>query len=199
MTLGAPVGQSAIGCSDGSNKYTMTDPLALWKHFPVLYHFDNSVPKTLQYGIIVAFNQYNTITEYEFYKQTLDPSLAKINVTMGNIDGTGNTIAWAHYNSTVNIHEIANAVIKFDSSEKWDILTHGQCVKHGDVQDIISTAVHEIGHLSGLSHSDGDKQTMFYKNAPGQTLRRTLGNGDIEGFKMAYRPSGASSYLSQQK
>lgn len=186
LILGVSIG-AAYGCNDGSNKYVMTEPLALWKHFPILYYFDNSTDKTMSYGITVAFNHFNHVAGYEFYKQTFDPTVSRINISFGNIDGRSNTLAWTHYNTTANIHEITNATIKFDSSENWDILDHGRCnTTIGDTQDIISVAVHEIGHLSGLGHSDGKKQTMYYQNLPGQTLRRTLGLGDIEGFKTAY-------------
>lgn len=62
-------------------------------------------------------------------------------------------------------------------------------VNVGESFDLPDVATHEHGHIFGLSdlYNGKDKYlTMYGYAAPGETLKRTLGSGDVAGIKALY-------------
>lgn len=62
----------------------------------------------------------------------------------------------------------------------------------GVITDLLNTAVHELGHMHGLDHSDDPTATMFPYAATGELVRRDLAPDDIDGLCLRY-PTGAPS------
>ena len=53
--------------------------------------------------------------------------------------------------------------------------------------DVANIATHEFGHTYGMDHPSGDRfETMYAYGYTGETLKRTLGNGDISGITALY-------------
>ena len=175
-------------CGDGSQEYKHIDPLAVWKNLPILYFIDlSSVPSDLIQGVIDSFNVWNTTAGFTLYQRTTSESNSKIQVSFETIDGASSTLAEARWSYSPTRGEMTRATITFDDREDWGLLTNESCGSNGSVFDVMQVGVHEVGHLSGLDHAPTDRlQTMYASTGPGQTLGRTLGNGDILGFKTAY-------------
>jgi hypothetical protein len=107
--------------------------------------------------------------------------------------GGENTISWAALSgSTVaatglsinpKTKTILGFQMVFNSNLDWS--ASGEANKF-DVQDV---ATHEAGHVYGLDHVNSPKEavmTMYPFVSPGETLKRTLCNGDSLGLNALY-------------
>ncbi|TQM26456.1 putative peptidoglycan binding protein [Nocardia bhagyanarayanae] len=56
--------------------------------------------------------------------------------------------------------------------------------------DLESVALHEIGHILGLQHSDDPGALMANEAIAFNTMRRALTNDDVEGIRKLYPPTG---------
>lgn len=79
----------------------------------------------------------------------------------------------------------------YNQSITWGVIpeVNENHVAVGDVFDLPDVATHEHGHIFGLSdlYNSKDKYlTMYGYAAPGETLKRTLGKGDILGIQSIY-------------
>jgi len=112
--------------------------------------------------------------------------------TAGKFDGY-NVIAWGGYGAGViavtYIWYIGDQIIESDTRLnrvfKWSL--SGEAGKM-DMQNIVT---HEFGHWCGLAdlYSDADYWLTMYGYASyGETWKRTLGLGDIDGLKAVYGP-----------
>lgn len=180
-------------CGDGTDEYRHNSPLALWDKFPIKYTYDQ-ISISLQKGIDAAFVEINALfkasTDKLMFERTVNQAEANLVITINRIDVAGRVLAEARwwFNSR-NI--ISRATITFDSAENWSYLDSESCGANGIIFDICNVAKHEIGHIIGLGHAPTDKlQTMYASTGPGQTLGRSFGNGDLKGFKLAYKLKG---------
>lgn len=188
-TQALPLGASARDtCGDGTNEFLHISPLVTWQVFPVRYFIESSIPSTLHKATEDSFNEFNFHAGFKFYERTDNLALAKIRVGIGPIDVPGATIARAQWSYNTSRKEITTATITFDSHENWGDLANESCGRVGNIFDLANVGVHEVGHISGLAHAPTDQlQTMYASTSQGKTLGRTLGNGDIMGFKLAYK------------
>lgn len=94
-------------------------------------------------------------------------------------DGPGNVVAHAHYPPPCGGSHAGKC--HFDEDEKWG-LAHA-----GSTRDLETIALHEIGHLLGLDHSNVAGSVMFpaYNGE-----RRTLTADDIAGIRALYGKRG---------
>ena len=183
----APGLDARDSCGDGTNEFRHINPLVVWKNLPALYFIESSVPSELVQGVVDSFNVWNQTAGFAIYQRTSNQSSAKININFEPIDSQGGTLARASWSYSPSRGEMTRATITFDSRERWAKLTNESCGSTGGIFDIMNVGVHEVGHISGLSHAPTDRlQTMFASTGPGVTLGRTLGNGDILGFSEAY-------------
>lgn len=97
--------------------------------------------------------------------------------------GTGGTIAvtttWYYRSSGVAVESDA----QYNTYYSWS--TSGEAGK----MDVENIAAHEFGHSFGLSHPRGGGiscLTMYAYGSPGETSKRTLGDGDILGIRALY-------------
>jgi len=108
----------------------------------------------------------------------------------GKYDGF-NVVAWGSYRAGViavtYIWYIGNQILETDTRMntlfRWSL--SGEAKKM-DVQNIMT---HELGHWCGLAdlYSDADYWlTMYGYSTYGETYKRTLGLGDINGLKAVY-------------
>jgi hypothetical protein len=88
-------------------------------------------------------------------------------------DGPGDVLAHASYPNPYTDRQV---FLFFDDDERW---------VDSDTQnvDLLTVAVHEIGHTLGLGHSN-DPQAIMFPSYGGP--RRALGQDDIEGIQALY-------------
>ena len=87
-------------------------------------------------------------------------------------DGAGGVLAHAFAPTRGWFH--------YDADENWAINPTANAF------DVESVAVHEIGHLLGLGHSQDRNAIMFPSIGPGQK-KVNLGQDDINGIRALYR------------
>jgi len=107
-------------------------------------------------------------------------------VSWGNIDGPGKTLARTRYWYRTATRLLIEFDILFDGNETWS--TTGEPDKY-DVQNV---GTHEVGHtlvLNDLVDPADSEETMYYISYPGETKKRTLHTGDIEGIRFIYTGS----------
>ncbi|KHJ43948.1 peptidoglycan binding domain protein, partial [Trichuris suis] len=85
-------------------------------------------------------------------------------------DGRAGIVAHGFYPTNGNLH--------FDADEQWTLYM-------ADGINLYQTAMHEIGHLLGLEHSNDYNAVMFPINRPYDPLFK-LGDDDIRGIR--YKP-----------
>ncbi|KAI6675407.1 hypothetical protein NL676_003313 [Syzygium grande] len=92
--------------------------------------------------------------------------------TINSFDGPGGTIAHA-FRPTIGLFH-------YDAGERWAV---GPAAGSQDI-DLETVALHEIGHLLGLGHSDVEGAIMFSSISPGTT--KGLREDDIQGIRALY-------------
>ena len=106
-------------------------------------------------------------------------------VSWGEIDGQGGIIAVTYYWYYVNTKELIDCDIVFDAAEPWSI-SEGV---PDDKFDVCNIAAHEAGHtlvLADLRSPKDGALTMHAYTWPGDSVKRTLGSGDILGIQEIY-------------
>jgi len=121
------------------------------------------------------------------WDDTVGPSLDEpdeVNtVSWGTIDGAGGIVAVTYYWYYVNTKELIDTDIIFDSAESWSIT--GESNKF----DVWNIATHEAGHtlvLGDLRSPKDGALTMHAYTWLGDTMKSTLGSGDILGIQAIY-------------
>ena len=92
-------------------------------------------------------------------------------------DATGNVLAHAFY--PPNCGGANAGLMHFDDFETWAVAASGTAM------DLETVALHEIGHLLGLAHSDVNGSVMFPTIRIGET-NRILTADDIAGIQRLY-------------
>lgn len=186
-------------CGNGGFTFTKHSPRISWRKFPIMYHIDaSSSPvtdkSTVEYAITRAFNVYNAAVQtiknnsgFQMFARTMDPALAKVKVRWQYLDGALRNLGRCYYR-WYTTGQMISADVNFDVADKWYISAVERCGYSGLYFDIQNVAGHEIGHAVGLAHNTVDAySTMYPTSKAGETLRRTLGNADIEALRDLYR------------
>jgi len=96
------------------------------------------------------------------------------------------TTVWGYFFGAPSTREIVEWDLLFNNYYPFgDALVNGTAVM--DLQDI---ATHELGHSAGMGDLYSGAcsvQTMFGYSGYGETIKRDLANGDIQGIKKLYR------------
>ncbi|MBA0652485.1 hypothetical protein Goklo_019744 [Gossypium klotzschianum] len=88
-------------------------------------------------------------------------------------DGPGNVLAHAFAPRDGRLH--------YDADENWST---SNAIRQNQI-DLESVAIHEIGHILGLGHSEDPNAIMYAYFSPG-TIKRNLGRDDIDGIRALY-------------
>jgi len=124
---------------------------------------------------------------------TLSPD-GKNEIVFGSIAEQGAiaaTLVWYEKTGKPSQRDILEYDIIFDDNDYlWGKAgtTDETNLGNPNIMDYHNIAAHEIGHAAGLSHPDNScsEETMYFQASQGETKKRTLHDGDIDGIKDLY-------------
>ncbi|CDW56038.1 matrix metalloproteinase 14 [Trichuris trichiura] len=138
-----------------------------------------------------AFNDWSSASKraLQFSEHENADSKANINIFFARgdhndslpFDGRAGIVAHGFYPTNGNLH--------FDADEQWTLYM-------ADGINLYQTAMHEIGHLLGLEHSNDYNAVMFPINRPYDPLFK-LGDDDIRGIRYMYAPWAWTAYINR--
>jgi len=101
-------------------------------------------------------------------------------------------IVWGIFGGPPKQREIVECDVVFDDEYTWGDAGPTSETELGDtsIMDLQNIATHEFGHGAGLDdlyESSCSEQTMYGYAEPGETKKRTLGSGDINGVYTLYK------------
>jgi len=133
-----------------------------------------------------AFDVWAGVTDLEFTEVTgaagADILLSWVTGDHGDgspFDGPGHVLAHAFFPPPVNPHPGIAGDMHFDDAETWSDTGAGGTI------DLLTVAIHELGHALGLRHSN-DSNAIMFPTYSGPN--HTLGSDDIAGIREIYTP-----------
>lgn len=162
-----------------------------WSSHDLTYKFVNGtadLPGVIERDIVrQAFDVWASVTPLTFTEVTGSAdAVFLISWEIGDhgcgspFDGPGHVLAHAFFPPPVNQHPGIAGDLHFDDQEVWST-THGG---NGDGSiDLLSVAIHELGHALGLRHTNVPEAIM-YPTYSGN--RRILAQDDIDGIQSIY-------------
>ncbi|PIA40348.1 hypothetical protein AQUCO_02500204v1 [Aquilegia coerulea] len=149
-----------------------------WTH--LTYAFDTSANRDILAPIFVTvFSKWSAVSLFTF-EEIADYTVSDIVIGVhsgshgdGNpFDGPGGTLAHAFAPSDGRLH--------FDADESWSTST----VPVAGSIDLQTVALHEVGHILGLEHSEFEGALMYPSVEPG--VRKDIAQDDINGIQALY-------------
>ncbi|XP_022741449.1 metalloendoproteinase 1-like [Durio zibethinus] len=164
--------------------YTFFNGMPRWNTRQLTYTFRSSAQvisvQQLRPIIARAFQRWAAVSGFTFQEA---PLFTQADIVIGfhrlfhwdgyPFDGPGNVLAHAFAPQDGRLH--------YDADENWST-TNLTTINQIDLE---SVAVHEIGHILGLGHSQDPRAIMFAYYMPG-TIKRNLGQDDIDGIRALY-------------
>lgn len=159
-----------------------------WPSYDIRFRFmngTNDITGTTEYDIVrQAFDIWEEATDLNFI-EIADTSTTEIDISWETgdhgdgspFDGTGHTLAHAFFPPPINPHPGIAGDVHFDDAEAWSNSGSGQTI------DLLSVAIHELGHALGLRHSS-EPNAIMYPTYSGP--KRTLHEDDIRGIRAIY-------------
>jgi hypothetical protein len=179
-------------CGAGTYSYSYLASGVKWRTFPVTYSIDatnshmdiNSAKAAVKkaFATIDALNQPAVV----FFQETPNYAAAKIKFTWKYIDGPLKQLGYTTFSYRTDTKALISATITLDSGDKYFVSPTERCGGSGTLFDVQNIAAHEIGHAINLGHVSDKLQSMYSTSLAGETLKRTLGNGDIKGISNLY-------------
>ncbi|OAY45573.1 metalloendoproteinase 1 [Manihot esculenta] len=160
--------------------YNFPPGMQRWSKFEITYTFSSSVPddQDLRSAFANAFQSWEGASEFKFKEASTEE---EANIVIGfysgdhgdglPFDGPGMVLAHSFYPEDGRSH--------YDADESWST---NPDMNHMDLE---SVALHEIGHLLGLAHSQDPNAVMHSGISPG-TIKRDLTQDDIQGIQALY-------------
>ncbi len=151
-----PVGARVFGAGDAWQKQTLT-----WS---IIEPSDKLPPHRDSNALRWALNLWEAVTSLDF-KWVRDDANADIVVRFVTgahgdhqaMDGPGNLLAHAFFPPPLVVGDGPAGDVHFDETEAWTV----RMPMAGNEQDLVTVALHEIGHSLGLVHSFEPDDVMF--------------------------------------
>lgn len=149
---------------------------------PYIYYPDPRFDSDFKNAVSKAFDSWEKVTGFKF-EETFSNGTAKIKI---QFESGGRHF---HYNPYIVTWAVAISppVGRFflNGNVTWVSSGDFTNIKELDAVDVETVAVHEIGHLLGLDHSD-DKSAVMYHAVNGHSRKVNLAQDDINGIKTLY-------------
>ena len=180
-------------CGEGSNQFATESGGVRWRTFLVTYAIDTTNggvdSNTVRNAVIQTFEEVDKYIPGDAFNLISDFNSAKIKFRWQFIDGQFGQAGFASFSFTTPGLAFTSATITLDSGENWFVSPVHRCNSTGSSLDLQNVAAHELGHAVGLGHVTDNLLTMYPTSFAGETLRRSLGNGDRAGMNFLY-PAG---------
>ena len=175
-------------CSSGTKAYSYLVQGVKWKTYPVTYGFDFSTSTVAERNAVSrAFTEYDLVGEPPGgFFSWVSYANAQIKITWKYIDGAYNQLGKTSFSYRTDTGAITSATITFDRADRFFISPTERCGAFGNQFDMQNIATHEVGHAINLGHVSDRLQSMYPTSFAGETLKRTLGFGDIAGLRNLY-------------
>ncbi|KAK5783271.1 hypothetical protein PVK06_037779 [Gossypium arboreum] len=161
--------------------YSFFNGMPRWNKRQLTYMFRSSAfvigDQQLRPIIIRAFKPWAVVSNFTFREANSS------DIVMGfhrgfhgdnyPFDGPGNVLAHAFAPQNGRLH--------YDADENWNT---NNVIRLNQI-DLETIAIHEIGHILGLGHSQDPNAIMSAYYRPG-TIKRNLGQDDIDGIRALY-------------
>jgi matrixin/K319-like protein len=191
---GEPSGKFTVNdlCGDGTRAYSFMTAGVKWRTFPVTFavdptnsHMDATQAKDAIRKVFATYDaQINpSLTNF---KETITFSSAQIKISWRPMDGPYGQLGYTSYSYRLDTKALISATIYFDSGDRYLASSTERCSASGNTFDLQNIATHEIGHAMNLGHVSDRLQSMYPTSFAGETLKRSLGNGDKLGIKTLY-------------
>ncbi|KAG8635119.1 metalloendoproteinase 3-MMP [Manihot esculenta] len=160
--------------------YAFPARMPKWNKFSLTYLFLPNVPNSqdVRAAFSGAFQSWQIVSKFHFHEaaagEIQDLHIGFYTGAHGDghpFDGPGKVWAHSFYPRDGRSH--------YDASENWTTNPAGNQV------DVQSIAVHEIGHLLGLAHSQ-DPNAVMYPTIGSGVIKRVLSPDDIGGIQTLY-------------
>ncbi|KAJ9135091.1 hypothetical protein P3X46_032444 [Hevea brasiliensis] len=160
--------------------YNFPSGFPRWSEFELTYSFSSSVPDDQDFrsAFAQAFQSWEGASQFKFKEASADET---VNIVIGfysgdhgdgvPFDGPGRVLAHSFFPQDGRSH--------YDADESWST---NPDMNHMDLE---SVALHELGHVLGLAHSQDPNAVMHSGIAPG-TIKRDLTQDDIQGIQALY-------------
>lgn len=143
--------------------YTFFSGSPKWSKRQLTFRFLSNFPTAAMPPVRNAFQKWSTATQYFSFSEVPSTQISDLSVGFyrgshgdnSPFDGPGGTLAHAFSPRDGRFH--------YDADERWSV---GPTPNYFDLETV---AVHEIGHLLGLGHSQVREAIMFPSIAPGTT------------------------------
>ncbi|KAL3716819.1 hypothetical protein ACJRO7_008403 [Eucalyptus globulus] len=172
-----------IGSFHTVSHYAFLEGSPRWpaSNYHLTYGFLPGTPEAATAPVARAFATWTSVTLFTF-SYVEDHEIANIQIGFArgdhgdgahnSFDGPGGTLAHAFPPTSGLFH--------YDADEKWAVDPPSGSAAF----NVETVALHEIGHLLGLGHSDVEGAIMYSSIAPGTT--KGLHADDIQGIKALY-------------
>lgn len=103
---------------------------------------------------------------------------------LGDTGVIGETTVWGYFGGKPSDREIIEAHVVLNDHYVW-----GDADSDSDVMDVLNIVTHEVGHVAGMGDlydSGASEETMYGYSGEGETKKRDLYTGDIEGISKLY-------------
>ncbi len=132
-------------------------------------------------AIKTALNAWSSVVDVDFTPASRAGLQRSIDISFQRIDGSGSTLAYAYMPATSSRASSLAGDVVFDSSERWEI-GNGQGNR---AFDLVSVAVHEIGHALGLDHLTNQASIMFASISASDSFK-SLEQVDVVAIRQIY-------------
>jgi predicted Zn-dependent protease len=191
---GEPAGKFSVQdlCGDGTYAYSIMTAGVKWRTFPVTFaidaansHMDVTLAKNAIRKVFTVLDAQINPTVTNFRESTTYSS-AQIKISWRPMDGPYGQLGYTSYSYRLDTKAMISATVAFDSLDKYFVSSIDRCSASGSSFDLQNIATHELGHAINLGHVSDRLQSMYPTSYAGETLKRSLGNGDKLGIKNLY-------------
>ncbi|KAG4990706.1 hypothetical protein JHK87_024163 [Glycine soja] len=109
---------------------------------------------------------------------------ADLKVGFYNLDEGVEDVVWGESIIRLNASNVVSGEIRLDATKDWKL--PGEKGENGTALDLESAAMHHIGHLLGLDHSNDEESVMYPYVLPSRRQKVKLSSSDKENIRLVY-------------